>query len=187
MSNHSPTIGGDLGRLFFIPILDNKKITAKAAVLAGMGEAGRFSRDDLRYLMTNITYGAAALGLKSFATVLIGSGEGNLSKERSLRGILDGLGDALPRLREAERVYQVTLVEADEETYRELSSLLQKLKREQTVSPLALEIRQRTLPSHRRRRVQKRERPANLPLPASSRRRITIERKGGRLLLLCSV
>jgi pimeloyl-ACP methyl ester carboxylesterase/O-acetyl-ADP-ribose deacetylase (regulator of RNase III) len=171
-------IGGDLGRLFFIPIIDNKKIAAKAAVLAGMGEAGRFSREDLRYLMTNITYGAAALGLKSFATVLIGSGEGNLSKERALRGMLDGLGDALHRLHEEERVQQVTLVEDDEETYRELNALLQKLKREQTVSPLALEIKQKTLPSHGRRPAAKRERSANLPLPASSGRRITIERKG---------
>jgi pimeloyl-ACP methyl ester carboxylesterase/O-acetyl-ADP-ribose deacetylase (regulator of RNase III) len=171
-------IGGDLGRLFFIPILDNKKIAAKAAVLAGMGEAGRFSREDLRYLMTNITYGAAALGLRSFATVLIGSGEGNLSKERALRGMLDGLGDALQRLPEGERVQQVTLVENDEATYRELSTLLQKLKADRVVSPLALEIKQRTLPRHGRRSAAKRERPANLPFPASPGKRITIERNG---------
>ena len=55
---------------------------------------------------------------------------------------------------------QVTLVENDEATYRELGTILQKLKTERIVSPLALEIKQRTLPRHGRRGAAKRERPA---------------------------
>jgi hypothetical protein len=44
-------IGAELGELFFVPMASNQ-VTTKAVLLAGMGEAGRFTRNDLRYLMT---------------------------------------------------------------------------------------------------------------------------------------
>jgi hypothetical protein len=44
-------IGAELGELFFVPMASNQ-VTTKAVLLAGMGEAGRFTRNDLCYLMT---------------------------------------------------------------------------------------------------------------------------------------
>ncbi len=38
-----------------------------------MGEFGKFTRDDLVLLMSNVTIGVSALGLKGYASVLIGS------------------------------------------------------------------------------------------------------------------
>ena len=65
-------IGGNLGETFFVPNVANA-FKAGGAVLAGMGEFGKFTRDDLVLLMSNVTIGVSALGLKGYASVLIGS------------------------------------------------------------------------------------------------------------------
>lgn len=80
-------IGGDLGELFFVPVM-HKEIAGRSVLLAGMGEYGKFNYNDLCYLALNICYAASALKLNSFATVLIGSGEGNLEIEEAVRGLL---------------------------------------------------------------------------------------------------
>ena len=174
-------VGGDLGRLFFIPILTGQ-IAAKAAVLAGMGEAGRFTRDDLRYLLTNITYGAAAMKLSAFATVLIGSGEGGLSKERALRAMLEGIGDALQRLKEDKRISQsllvlkVILVESDQDAYAEISKLLEKFADEDAISSLALKVTRKKLPVSKRERQATQVRAESRVTQPPPDIRITIER-----------
>ena len=176
-------VGGDLGRLYFIPILTDQ-IAAKAAVLAGMGEAGRFTRDDLRYLMTNITYGAAAMELSTFATVLIGSGEGSLSKERALRAMLEGIGDALHRLQEDKRIRQPTLalkvilVENDQDAYEEISKLLEKFANKEALPSLAIKVTRKKLPASKRDRQAVQERSESRPAQSSPEMRITIERNG---------
>ncbi len=174
-------VGGDLGRLFFIPILTDQ-IAAKAAVLAGMGEAGRFTRDDLRYLLTNITYGAAAMELSIFSTVLIGAGEGGLSKERALRAMLEGIGDALQRLKEDKRIRQpilalkVILVESDQDAYEEISKLLEKFADEEAISSLALKVTQKKLPVSKRERQLAQARAESRVTQPPPDIRITIER-----------
>jgi hypothetical protein len=79
-------------------------------MLAGMGEAGRFTRNDLRDLMTNVPYAIATLGIDRYASVLIGSGAGNLPRESALRAMLNGIVAALKRLETGERLQQVTLI-----------------------------------------------------------------------------
>jgi len=176
-------VGGDLGRLYFIPILTDQ-IAAKAAVLAGMGEAGRFTRDDLRYLMTNITYGEAAMELSTFATVLIGSGEGSLSKERALRAMLEGIGDALHRLQEDKRIRQPTLalkvilVENDQDAYEEISKLLEKFANKEALPSLAIKVTRKKLSTSKRDRQAVQERSESRPAQSSPEIRITIERNG---------
>ena len=80
-------IGGGLGEVFLIPNV-HKSLAANAVILAGMGEYGRFNREDLDLLFANVTYGVTALRWREFATVVVGSGEGNLSLEQAIEGML---------------------------------------------------------------------------------------------------
>ncbi len=90
-------IGGRLGEVFLIPNT-HKSLAANTVILAGMGEYGRFNREDLDLLFANVTYGVTALGWREFATVVVGSGEGNLSVEQAVEGMLEGVESALRRL-----------------------------------------------------------------------------------------
>jgi pimeloyl-ACP methyl ester carboxylesterase len=170
-------IGAELGEVFFVPMAGNQ-IAAKAVLLAGMGEAGRFTRNDLRYLMTNVAYAIATLGIDRFASVLIGSGAGNLPRESALRAMLDGIVDAIKRLETGERLQQVTLVEYNKTYHDDICTLLEKFAADGSIPGLALEVTSRRLPAAKRRRRPTRERPADLPdepLPGS---RLTVERNG---------
>lgn len=166
-------IGADLGELFFIPITGTS-ISSKTVVLAGMGEEGRFSKDDLRYLMTNVTFAVAALKLESFATVLVGSGAGNLSKERAVRGIVEGIADALSRLPKGKRIKKLILVERHDEVCAGVARTLQNLQDEKVIPNLRPVIRNRKLPLPKKR---VRERPADIPSEPLPGTRITIERQ----------
>ncbi len=171
-ANQQGIIGADLGELFFIPVT-KKPIAAQVVLLAGMGEEGRFSKDDLRYLMTNVTYAVSALKLDSFATVLIGSGAGNLAKERALRGMIEGICDALQRLPEGERVKKLILVEYDDDVCEALRKALKHMQDDKVFPDLALTIKSKIMPLPKRRQ---KERPPDIPSEALPGARITIER-----------
>ncbi|HZO55883.1 MAG TPA: CHAT domain-containing protein [Bryobacteraceae bacterium] len=171
-------IGAELGELFFVP-RTGVQIAAKGVMLAGMGEAGRFTRNDLRYLMTNVAYAIATLGIDRFASVLIGSGAGNLPRESALRAMLSGIADALNRLEAGERLQQFTVVEYNRNYYEEICTLLQRLAADGSLPDLALEVSCRRMPTSKRRRRMARERPADLPDEPVSCTRITVEREGG--------
>jgi pimeloyl-ACP methyl ester carboxylesterase len=170
-------IGAELGEVFFVP-MPGRQVAARAVLLAGMGEAGRFARNDLRYLMTNVAYAVATLGVERFASVLIGSGAGNLPRESALRAMLNGIVDALKRLETGERLQQVTLVEHDKGHHDEICALLHQFAADNSIPDLALEVTGRKLPPLRRRRRAARARPADLPDEPLSGSRMTIERDG---------
>ncbi|MDH4085385.1 MAG: hypothetical protein OEY60_17260 [Nitrospira sp.] len=52
-------IGGGLGEVFLIPNT-HKSLAADNVILAGMGEYGRFNREDVDLLFANVTYGVTA-------------------------------------------------------------------------------------------------------------------------------
>jgi len=168
-------IGADLGELFFIPIT-RKQIAARAVLLAGMGEEGKFALDDLRYLMTNVAYSVSALGEDTFASVIIGSGKGNLSKRQAIRGILEGLRDALHRLPKKAGIVQVKkliLVEYSEEYYKSILDILNGFRSDKKVSDMELKI---TPMGKRGRSIKWKDRPEDIPEKALPGTRITIER-----------
>lgn len=170
-------IGAGLGELFFIPAAGSR-IAADAVLLAGMGNAGEFGGPDLRYLITNVVCAVSALGHDAFAAVLIGSGEGNLSKERALRGLIEGLTDALRRLPPKERIRRLILVERDAAAYATISESLDRLARDRAIPGIALEIKlKRGKPSIPG--VAK-QRPPDIPEDAFPETRITVEREGER-------
>lgn len=180
-------IGADLGEIFFIPVSDSQ-IGAKAVLLAGMGEFGKLTRDDLSYLMTNVTYAVSTLGLNQFATVVIGSGEGNLSKERALRGLLEGVSDALVRLDANQSLKKVIVVEKDRGYFLEISETLNKFTNPQLFSALELDVTQRKekKPLDKNRRRNKRDKQSEYTNSQQSTdsvlgTRLTVERIANKL------
>jgi pimeloyl-ACP methyl ester carboxylesterase len=124
-------IGGNLGETFFVPNV-GKAIKAGGAVLAGMGEFGKFTRDDLVLLMSNVTMGVSALGLKGYASVLIGSGEGNLERETALEAFLEGVTAGAERFEKEsdgklEAARSLTLVEKFDAPFKGLEAQLRRL------------------------------------------------------------
>ena len=166
-------IGADLGETFFIPVTENR-IAAKAVLLAGMGEEGRFTKEDLRYLMANVATAVSAMKSKTFAAVLIGSGAGNLSKERALRGMVEGIGDALTRLPQRERVTKVTIVEYDDPIYKEIVETLKRIAAGSVLPHLALKVTSRKLALPGRR--AEKTRPQDILSESLPGARITVER-----------
>lgn len=163
-------IGGSLGEVFLIPTTQ-KSIAANAVILAGMGEYGRFNREDLDLLFANVTYGITALGWREFATVVVGSGEGNLSLEQAIEGMLQGVGSALRRLKGQGRLENLYIVECDKNRWKVVKEILDKISKNQS-DGWKLHVTKRQFPKRRHRREQ--SKPANLDTMTGSR--ITIER-----------
>ena len=137
-------MGGDLGELFFIPVFRNQ-VGARAILLAGMGEYGKFTYDSLCYLMMNVAFGVADLAEEKFASVLIGSGAGGLSLEESLKGALSGICDGLHHHAPEKRLLkEFILVERDPERHDEIWDTLQRFAgaEEQPIGNLKIDIRQ---------------------------------------------
>jgi hypothetical protein len=124
-------IGGNLGELFFVPVTHNQ-IAANSILLGGMGDYGQFTYDDLRYLVMNVGYAVSALRLESFASVLIGSGEGSLDVEEAAKGLISGICDALHHFEKRDRVLkELVMVERDPKRFEELKAIFERFKEEQ--------------------------------------------------------
>jgi pimeloyl-ACP methyl ester carboxylesterase len=129
-------IGGNLGETFFVPNVAHA-LKAGGAVLAGMGEFGKFTRDDLVLLMSNVTMGVSALGLKGYASVLIGSGEGNLDRETALKAFLEGVAAGADRFEKEsdgalEASRSITIVEKYDAPFKSLEEQLRRLADSET-------------------------------------------------------
>ena len=129
-------IGGNLGETFFVPNVGNA-LKAGGAVLAGMGEFGKFTRGDLVLLMSNVTIGVSALGLKGFASVLIGSGEGNLDRESALKAFIEGVAAGAERFEQEssgklQASRSLTIVEKYSAPFKSLEEQLRRLEKPAT-------------------------------------------------------
>lgn len=163
-------IGGGLGEVFLIPNA-RKSIAANAVILAGMGEYGRFNREDLDLLFANVTYGVTALGWREFSTVVVGSGEGNLSLEQAIEGMLQGVESALRRLGGQGRLDVLHIVECDKDRFKAILKVLERIKNN---SDGSLKLQFTTEKLTKRVRRAKQSKPQNLDQMTGSR--ITIER-----------
>jgi pimeloyl-ACP methyl ester carboxylesterase len=165
-------IGGGVGEVFLIPNTQ-KSLAANTVILAGMGEYGRFNREDLDLLFANVAYGVTALGWREFATVVIGSGEGNLSLAQAIEGMLEGVGSALRRLGGQGRLDTLRIVEYDKKRFDSITHFLHHISKNQN-DGLKLHITERALPKRSRRKPS--SPAANVDTMKGSR--ITIERDG---------
>jgi hypothetical protein len=131
-------IGGNLGELFFIPVTQDQ-IAAKSILLGGMGDYGQFSYDDLRYMVMNISYAINALGLESFASVLIGSGDGNLGIEEAAKGLISGICDALHNFEKHYRTLKVLMiVEKNRKRFDNLTALFKRYEEERPFENISI-------------------------------------------------
>src|SRR6185437_287022 len=155
---------------FLIPNTQ-KSIAASTVILAGMGEYGRFNREDLDLLFANVTYGVTALGWREFSTVVVGSGEGNLSLDQAIEGMLVGVGSALRRLKDQGHLETLQIVEYDKDRFKAILKVLEKIKNNGDGS---LTVRLTTRELSKRTHRRKPSKPEHLDAMKGSR--ITIER-----------
>jgi hypothetical protein len=141
----------ELGEVFLVPTQTNpaadRGLAPRFVMLAGLGQPGEFGRDDLRYLMVNVTHAAILLRFTEFATVLLGAGRGNLSIQQSLRGILEGACDALSRtplprnvVGAAGALQRVTFVEPEFEHAKEAYNALEEVRSQYAIPNLVLGV-----------------------------------------------
>ena len=109
-------IHGRLGQPFILPDpRPQGKKNERVIAIAGMGEPGRFGVPELTVMVRELCWTLGRLGKTHLATVLIGSGNGNLSVEEAITGWLEGISRALTgsAFDEGRRLKQVTFVEFD--------------------------------------------------------------------------
>jgi pimeloyl-ACP methyl ester carboxylesterase len=115
------TLLGELGRFFIIPD------APRVVVIAGMGVPGRFGVPELTLLTRELLWTAGTLGRRQLATVLIGSGSGNLSIEDAAEAWLRGMKHALSGADEDRCVRRVIFVERDAERALELDAAIARI------------------------------------------------------------
>ena len=136
--NHG-LMGLDLGQVFFIPVTP-QQMKAECVLLAGMGNYGVFDYSDLCYLAMNVCYAVSALKKGSFSTVLIGSGEGNLSIPDAVKGLLSGICDALHHVKPEERIKSVEIVEFSDVRHQEILESAQQIAAEQIIEHISISV-----------------------------------------------
>jgi pimeloyl-ACP methyl ester carboxylesterase len=93
-------IRGELGQPFFLDDPrtrddDNNPGPDRLIAIAGMGYAGRFGTPELTVLARELCWSLGRLGKRHLATVLIGSGNGNLSTRDAVSAWLEGVKRAI--------------------------------------------------------------------------------------------
>lgn len=170
-------MGAELGQVFFIPVTP-KQIPAELVLLAGMGDYGVFDYSDLCYLAMNVCYAVSALKRESFATVLIGSGEGNLEVGAAVRGLLSGICDALHHVGPNERIKSVEIVEYNESVHQEIVQIARQIEKDKSIEHIRLIVDERKLRNVKKARAPKGKTKATTNQPVANARfvnRITIE------------
>jgi pimeloyl-ACP methyl ester carboxylesterase len=105
-------IHGGLGQPFLLPDpRDPKRLIA----IAGMGAPGRFGVPECTVLARELAWTLGKIKRTHLATVLIGSGVGNLRTTDAVEAWLRGIRRALVGMRADERLQRVTFIEVDAE------------------------------------------------------------------------
>jgi CHAT domain len=114
------TFRGELGQPFLLadPRTRNRARgkangVERTIVVAGMGVPARFGEPELTVLVRELCWALAHLGKRHLATVLIGSGNGNLRSEECISGWIRGIKRAVSGLEHdtGKQIRRVTFVE----------------------------------------------------------------------------
>ena len=127
---------GALGDVSFFPWGRDEQHERLVAV-AGMGRPGTFDRMGLRQLVRSLILAVGALPTaRTICTVLIGSGEGTLTVEEAVRGLVDGISEAVEEIEASEDlafvapVTMVRIVERERGRAQQIHRELKKVARE---------------------------------------------------------
>jgi pimeloyl-ACP methyl ester carboxylesterase len=117
---------GALGDVYFFPWGDPEHRHRVVAV-AGMGRPGSFSIAALRRLIRELVLSVSSLpNVKTVCSVLIGSGEGTLKIQEAVRGLVDGMVDAIPAASLQTQIQKLCLVELEKGRAHEVLKELRK-------------------------------------------------------------
>ncbi len=120
-------IHGGLGQPFILPDPRPRgKKNERVIAVAGMGEAGRFGLPELTVMVRELCWSLGRLGKTHLATVLIGSGYGNLSVEEAISGWLRGVSRALTgsAFDEGRHLKRITFVEFDPRKVKDIQDAI---------------------------------------------------------------
>lgn len=137
-------ITGGLGQLFLLnDPRDVRDAQGRTLVVAGMGVPGRFGAPELTVLARELCWTLGRLGKRHLATVLIGSGTGNLSTDDAVMAWVRGLKFALTGVEKPERhaLQEITFVEFDPSRVFKID---QALRKEQEKLRLGVQQAERT-------------------------------------------
>ena len=124
-------IQGKLGQPFMLPDPRPPKgrktgMTGRLIALAGMNEPGRFGMPELTVLARELCWALGRLNKFHLATVVIGSGEGNLPLRDAVNGWMSGIRRAVTgsKFDAGRRLQRVTFVEYDPRKVIQLNQLI---------------------------------------------------------------
>ncbi len=153
---------GELGQPFFLN--DPRSGVGKPdrlIVIAGMGVAGRFGRPELTVLTRELCWALGRLGKRHLATVLIGSGKGNMPVADAVHSWMQGLTQSLVGVAGYHpHLERITFVETDAGRIAEFDRALAG-EVDRIADELQMEYTPKTVPEldaiweiERRRRIQ---------------------------------
>ncbi|HVG34689.1 MAG TPA: CHAT domain-containing protein [Pyrinomonadaceae bacterium] len=124
-------IRGALGQPFFIN--DPRSRSGRIIALAGMGEPGRFGAPELVVLARELGWSLGRIKKRHLATVLIGSGQGNLEAREAIAAWLRGLRAALTGSAHDKdfRLQRITFVENDPWKVEEIQAAIREFAAEE--------------------------------------------------------
>lgn len=114
---------GDLGQPFFI---DDPRADSRVIAIAGMGLPGHFGAPELTVLARELCWSLGRLGKRHLATIVIGSGQGNLPVSEAMTAWIRGIKHAVTGAFEQpkQRLQRVTFVEYNESRLREIQEAI---------------------------------------------------------------
>ena len=126
-------IYGQLGQPFLLPDPRNERKNDRLIAIAGMNEPGRFGVPELTVLARELCWALGRLNKVHLATVVIGSGEGNLGLRDAVSAWLSGIRRAVAgsKFDADRRLRRVTFVEYDPRKVIQLDHIITLQQAEQ--------------------------------------------------------
>jgi pimeloyl-ACP methyl ester carboxylesterase len=118
-------VRGELGRPFFLP---DPRDPNRLIVIAGMGSVGTFGPSELTVLARELFWSLARLGKKHLATILIGSGAGNLEIPQTVRAWLRGAALAIVDRPDQSHIEEISFIEIDTKKAKQISTAVSHYK-----------------------------------------------------------
>ncbi len=150
-------IRGRLGAPFFLPD-PRPGSTERVIAVAGMGLPGSFGVPELTVLARELCWSLGRMEKRHLATVLIGSGRGNIPTREAISAWMRGIKKAITGSIEDEgrRLVRVTFVERDPDTAEKLASAIRQEKANlEAQNQLKIDFREPSKQQIRNRRIEK--------------------------------
>jgi pimeloyl-ACP methyl ester carboxylesterase len=162
-------IRGELGQPFFLPdprVPPDGPGGGRLIVLAGMGAPGRFGAPELTVLARELCWSLGRMGKKHLATLLIGSGYGNLAEAEAVEAWIRGIKHAVSGSIEGDdrKLQRITFIEADGAKIRGIQDAILEAKR-RLKEQERLEIEYRRLPVKQLESIKTKNLVAERPRP----------------------